>query len=90
MAEEQARQYTLLPETPPEFSAEEVPLDALPSDAAILGAPPDPALVASIRQHGVLQPVLLIRADGGALWVAEGRRRIKAARLASMPTIPPG
>jgi ParB/RepB/Spo0J family partition protein len=88
VAEEQPRQYTLLPETPPKFSAQEVPLDALPADAAMLGTPPDPGLVASIRQHGVLQPVLLIRAGSGALWVAEGRRRIKAARLAGMPAIP--
>lgn len=88
MAEEQARQVTLLPETPPAFRAEAVSLDALPPDAAMLGAPPDPALVASIRQHGVLQPVLLIRAGSGALWVAEGRRRIKAARRAGAGTIP--
>jgi ParB/RepB/Spo0J family partition protein len=88
MRDVQPLQRTLLPETPPEFCAEEVSLDAMPADAAILGAPPDPALVASIRQHGVLQPVLLVRTERETLWVAEGRRRIKAARLAGAVTIP--
>ncbi|GEM_PF-2624629 len=81
-------QIPLLPETPLEFSSRDVPLASLPADAAMLGAAPDPALVASIRRHGVLQPVLLLRTVGGALVVAEGRRRVKAARLAGLDVIP--
>ena len=81
-------QPTLLPEVPAQFVAEELPLDQLPPDEAIFGGAPAAALVASIRRDGVLQPVLLIRAYGDGYWIAEGRRRIKAARAAGRTTIP--
>lgn len=83
-----ALQPTLLPEIPADFTAEEVPLDDLPPDEAILGGAPAAALVASIRRDGVLQPVLLVRAYGGGYWIAEGRRRIKAARAAERSAVP--
>lgn len=81
-------QPTLLPEVPAQFVAEELPLDQLPPDEAIFGGAPAAALIASIRRDGVLQPVLLIRAYGDGYWIAEGRRRIKAARAAGRTTIP--
>lgn len=85
---DQISQPSLLPEVPADFSAEEVPLDDLPPDAAILGGAPPAALVASIRRDGVLQPVLLVRAYAGGYWIAEGRRRIKAARAAQRTSVP--
>lgn len=81
-------QPTLFPERPAEFAAAEVPLADLPPDEAILGGAPPAALVASVRRDGVLQPVLLVRADPGGYWIAEGRRRIKAARAAGCAAIP--
>lgn len=44
-------------------------------------------LAASIRVHGVLQPIVVSRADGGYELVA-GHRRVLASRLAGRTTIP--
>lgn len=44
--------------------------------------------IASIREHGVLQPVLTIRASDGSLSVRDGQRRTLAAREAEVATIP--
>jgi ParB family transcriptional regulator, chromosome partitioning protein len=44
-------------------------------------------LAASIRVHGVLQPVIVTRADGGYVLVA-GERRWRAAQLAGLETVP--
>lgn len=44
-------------------------------------------LAASIRQHGVLQPVIVVRDEAGYALVA-GDRRWRAARLAGLTTIP--
>jgi ParB family transcriptional regulator, chromosome partitioning protein len=44
-------------------------------------------LAASIREHGVLQPLIVTRADSGYLLVA-GERRWRAARLAGLRTVP--
>lgn len=83
-----AAPLSLFPERLPELEAEEIALDDLPADLALLGPPPDAALVASIRQCGVLQPVLLLRAGSGALLVVDGRRRVKAARAAGLESLP--
>jgi len=48
----------------------------------------DPAFVASIKQHGVLQPVLCRRDENGTLTVRAGQRRVLAAREAGRPTVP--
>ena len=45
------------------------------------------ALARSIREVGVLQPVVVRRRDGGYELVA-GERRLRAARLAGLATIP--
>jgi hypothetical protein len=44
-------------------------------------------LVRSIAAHGVLQP-LLIRGDGPSYIAVAGRRRLEAARLAGLTTVP--
>ncbi len=64
-----------------------VKLDELPADDMLLGATPSAALVESIRRFGVLEPVILAVnqnvLDRVSDWkVIDGRRRIKAARLA--------
>ncbi|WP_448002707.1 ParB/RepB/Spo0J family partition protein [Agromyces bauzanensis] len=44
--------------------------------------------IASIREHGVIQPVLAIRNDDGTLSVRDGQRRTLGARAAEVATIP--
>lgn len=44
-------------------------------------------LAASIRAHGVLLPILL-RRDGGRFEVVAGERRLRAARIAGLDTVP--
>lgn len=44
-------------------------------------------LAASIKAHGVLLPILL-RRDGGRLEVVAGERRLRAARIAGLDTVP--
>lgn len=48
----------------------------------------DRAFVASIRQHGVLMPVLVVRDADGALLVRAGQRRTLGAIEAEVATIP--
>lgn len=47
------------------------------------------ALAASIREHGILQPLIVSRegAEGGFILIA-GERRLEAARLAGLATVP--
>jgi ParB family chromosome partitioning protein len=45
-------------------------------------------LAASIEEVGVLQPVVLSRADDGTLYLIAGERRWRAARKAGLDTIP--
>ncbi len=44
-------------------------------------------LAASIKEHGVLQPVLAVR-EGGRFSLIAGERRLRAARLAGLDKIP--
>jgi ParB family chromosome partitioning protein len=48
----------------------------------------DPALVASIREFGVLEPVVCRRTQDGTISVRMGQRRVLAAREAERPTVP--
>jgi len=48
----------------------------------------DTDFIASIRERGVLEPVLLYRAADGTLTVLAGQRRTLAAREAGRDTIP--
>ena len=45
-------------------------------------------LVASIRTHGLLQPVVVCRAPGGGYHLIAGERRWRAAKLAGLERIP--
>lgn len=45
-------------------------------------------LAQSIREKGVLQPVIVRREDNGAMVLVAGERRLRAARLAGLETIP--
>lgn len=45
-------------------------------------------LAASIREHGVLQPVLLTRGEDGSYYLLAGERRWRAARQAGLESIP--
>ncbi len=45
-------------------------------------------LASSIREHGVLQPILVRPVDGGRYQLIAGERRWRASKLASMRTIP--
>ena len=68
----------------------EIPLDAIvfsPYQPRKEGDREIGALCESIRQHGVLQPVVVRRIGGGYELVA-GERRVRAARLAGFTTIP--
>lgn len=47
-----------------------------------------PGFVGSIRQHGVLMPILVVRQADGALHVRAGKRRTLGAVAAQVPTIP--
>lgn len=42
----------------------------------------------SIREDGVLQPVVVRRGDGDKYQIIMGERRVQAARLAGVPTVP--
>jgi ParB family chromosome partitioning protein len=48
----------------------------------------DPALVTSIREFGVLEPVVCRRAYDGTVSVRMGQRRVLAAREAGLATVP--
>ena len=48
----------------------------------------DPALVASIREFGVLEPVVCRRSEDGTVSVRMGQRRVLAAREAERATVP--
>jgi ParB family chromosome partitioning protein len=45
-------------------------------------------LVASIKEHGVLQPILVSERDDGGYELIAGERRFRASTIAGLPTIP--
>jgi ParB family chromosome partitioning protein len=45
-------------------------------------------LAQSIREHGILQPILVRMLPGGKYQLVAGERRLRAAKLAGMTTIP--
>lgn len=69
----------------------EIPLDAIQSNPhqprRVFDRSELEALAASIREHGILQPVLVSREDGAYRLIA-GERRVQAARLAGLLKIP--
>ncbi len=45
-------------------------------------------LVASIKKHGILQPVLVTEKDDGGYELVAGERRLRASQIAGLTTIP--
>jgi len=45
-------------------------------------------LADSIRQHGIIQPLVVTRASDGGFLLVAGERRLQAARLAGLETVP--
>jgi ParB family chromosome partitioning protein len=45
-------------------------------------------LASSIKQHGVIQPIILKQIDGGKYEIITGERRYRASKLAGLKTIP--
>jgi ParB family chromosome partitioning protein len=80
-------------EVRPAGAMPEVPLDEIRPNPRQPRGPVDPEelkeLAASIRQHGVLQPLIVSRLDfGGGYLLIAGQRRLEAARLAGLTTVP--
>ena len=82
---------SLIPGAPAEARLIEVPVDAIEANPRQPRTEfPDESLASlarSIREVGVLQPVVVRRRDGGFELVA-GERRVRAARLAGLVTVP--
>lgn len=74
-----------------EGAAQEIRLEAIDPNAAqprrVFDRAELEGLATSIKEHGVLQPVVVSRA-GGRYRLIAGERRVQAARLAGLATIP--
>src|SRR4029434_5271358 len=81
---------TLIPAARITLAHRDVPLAEFPPNDELMGPAPDRALVDSVRDFGVLDPVLLERHESlrRPYVVRDGRRRIKAARLAGLTSVP--
>jgi ParB-like chromosome segregation protein Spo0J/protein gp37 len=55
-----------------------------PLNAEIYGSGVDPQLVESIKEHGILEPLVIDRSDR----IISGHRRYEAAKLAGLNTVP--
>jgi ParB family chromosome partitioning protein len=80
-------------EIQPAGAMPEVPLDEIRPNPRQPRGPVDPGelkeLAVSIRQHGVLQPLIVSRLEpGGGYLLIAGQRRLEAARLAGLTTVP--
>src|SRR5919199_6765156 len=80
-------------QTAAEGGVQEIELDAIspnPFQPRETFAPADlEALAASIREHGVIQPLILARGtDGTPFQLIVGERRWRAARLAGLRSVP--
>jgi ParB family chromosome partitioning protein len=86
-----------VPETPPpqpqpaDAAQLEIPLDRIDANAdqprRVFDEAELSALAASIKEHGVLQPVVVASANGRFRLIA-GERRVQAARLAGLDRVP--
>ena len=45
-------------------------------------------LVHSVKEHGIMQPLIVTRAPGGDYELIAGERRLRAARMLGLPTVP--
>ncbi len=98
-----ARTYERAPEPPPAPAPAPVQLvrRGVPDEVDIDLISPNPEqprthfepeklreLADSIREHGIIQPLVVSREDGGAYRLIAGERRLQAARLAGLDTVP--
>ncbi|MGI5173113.1 ParB/RepB/Spo0J family partition protein [Treponema sp. OMZ 840] len=45
-------------------------------------------LAASVKEHGIIQPILVEQAEGGFYYIIAGERRTRAARMAGLKEVP--
>jgi ParB family chromosome partitioning protein len=75
--------------TAPAMTLELIPPgDLLVRNIRVLDGPPDPDLVASIREHGIQQALAGIRGPDGRVTVRDGHGRRKAAIELGLPEVP--
>lgn len=79
-------QLNLFPDRRIEPRDEHLSLAALPPNDALMGEP-GPNL-GTVKDYGVVVPIVVVERSTGKLEVAAGRRRIKAARAAGLVAIP--
>ncbi|HEY7410787.1 MAG TPA: ParB/RepB/Spo0J family partition protein [Vicinamibacteria bacterium] len=81
----------LLPDPDPPSSGAEIPVESLEPNPYQPRAAMDAAalrtLAASIRESGMVQPIL-VRARGGRYQIIAGERRWRAAQALGLPTVP--
>ncbi len=82
----------LIPQAPLPQGLHEVPADHIQPNPRQPRARLDPRaleeLAQSIREHGLLQPVVLSRRQDGSYQLIAGERRWRAAQLAGLATVP--
>jgi ParB family chromosome partitioning protein len=97
LAEERELPATIISLLAPDHSGHplgvrNIPIDRIEPNPAQPRMIIDPAalreLAASVREHGVLQPVLVRPLDDGRYQLIAGERRWRAARLAQQATVP--
>ena len=82
----------LIPASSEAQRARELPLDAIEPNPQqprkSFGADQSAELAQSIREHGILQPLLVRQLSGGRYQLVAGERRWRAAELASLERVP--
>ncbi len=82
----------LIPTNSEAQRARELPLDAIEPNPQqprkSFGADQSAELAQSIREHGILQPLLVRQLSGGRYQLVAGERRWRAAELASLERVP--
>lgn len=86
---EETKLPKLIPDVPPDVEPVEVPMSELPPDALLLSPEVSTDLVESLKEWGLMQPIVVGPVDEhGDRPVFAGKRRIKAARELEWETIP--
>lgn len=80
------------PTAPASLSPQELPIDQIEPNPFQPRSTIDPAklqtLADSIRQHGIIQPLVVREAEPGRYYLIAGERRWRAAQLAGFATVP--
>ncbi len=90
MAATTTTQLSLIPDAPLTTTTVMLATDALPDNSELVGPAPDAGFIDSIRQYGILTPIQVVPLSPGStiLAVADGRRRLKAARALGLTDVP--